>query len=150
MGLETHLQMFGHSVNCWHASLPGEGPRHSHPTESPGALTCSTPPNLENFWLFPQLSSAPALLLLCSWHSQLFESYCSLRSGAKEGRVSKILPANQSHHLSAGVSSLITSKGSAGLGQICQFSQAWFSFFFSCSIPNQSCVCCPHSFFPTP
>lgn len=43
--------------------------------------------------------------------------------------MSKILPANQSHHLSAGVSSLITSKGSAGLGQICQFDQVWLSFF---------------------
>lgn len=43
--------------------------------------------------------------------------------------MSKIIPANQSHHLSAGVSSLITSKGNAGLGQICQFSQVWFSFF---------------------
>lgn len=43
--------------------------------------------------------------------------------------MSKILPANQSPHLSAGFSSLITSKGSAGLRQICQFSQVWLSFF---------------------
>lgn len=41
----------------------------------------------------------------------------------------KIIPANQSHHLSADVSSLITSRGNAGLGQIVNSVKSGFHFF---------------------
>lgn len=50
MGLERHLKMLGHSMNC--AGIPaclGRDLGTVTQQEIPGALSCSTPPYLENF-----------------------------------------------------------------------------------------------------
>lgn len=100
-------------TNAWLQPPPERGPGAVHQWEIPGPLTCSTLPNLENFWPFPP--SFPGLL--CSWHSTQPHSLLFPNEWCQWGQVSKTLPANQSHHLLAGVCSLIISKDKFASGK---------------------------------